>query len=241
MGSSYDLTAKTAIVTGGSRGIGRAIVERLMASGASVEVWDISVCEIDMVNTVAVDVVESDQISQALARLLRRVPRVDILINNAGYLGLPHAFCEHDEDDWQKVIQVNLLGAMRVAHAILPHMRRWGGGRIVNMGSLTGKVGLAQSAAYVAANAGVIAFTKALSREAVSNNVFVNCVAVGPVDTNIIRELGAQVVEAIVADSPIEQLGFPGEVAHLVAWLCSDACQFSGGAVFDISGRRTRH
>jgi 3-oxoacyl-[acyl-carrier protein] reductase len=136
---------------------------------------------------------------------------------------------------------VNLIGVMQVTQAVLPYMLRSGGGRIVNMGSLAGKEGLAKLAGYSAASAGVIAFTKALSREVVGRNILVNCVAAGPIDTDMIRNLGADVVDAMIAESPMKRLGSPADVAHLIAWLCSEAGQFNTGAVFDMSGGRARY
>jgi NAD(P)-dependent dehydrogenase (short-subunit alcohol dehydrogenase family) len=166
---------------------------------------------------------------------------VDILVNNAGYLGVLHAFEWHDPEDWGRIIQVNLIGMMKVAQAVLPQMRAAGGGRIINMGSLAGKEGLAQLAAYSAASAGVIAFTKALAREVVADNIFVNCVAPGPIDTGMIRGLGNEAVKQMIGDSPMRRLGTAEEVAHLIAWLCSDASRFNAGAVFDMSGGRARY
>jgi 3-oxoacyl-[acyl-carrier protein] reductase len=136
---------------------------------------------------------------------------------------------------------VNLIGVMQVTQAVLPYMLRSGAGRIVNMGSLAGKEGLAKLAGYSAASAGVIAFTKALSREVVGRNILVNCVAAGPIDTDMIRDLGADVVDAMIAESPMKRLGSPADVAHLIAWLCSEASQFNTGAVFDMSGGRARY
>jgi len=130
---------------------------------------------------------------------------------------------------------------MQVTQAVLPYMLRSSAGRIVNMGSLAGKEGLAKLAGYSAASAGVIAFTKALSRELVGHNILVNCVAAGPIDTDMIRNLGADAVDAMIAESPMKRLGSPAEVAHLIAWLCSEASQFNTGAVFDISGGRARY
>jgi 3-oxoacyl-[acyl-carrier protein] reductase len=241
MSNTYDLAGKAAVVTGGAKGIGRAIVERLRESGAQVHIWDISAADLHDVASLAVDITLPDQIAKALAATIERVPRIDILVNDAGYLGTLHPFEQHDPNDWHRIIQVNLIGTLLVTQAILPHMRRWGGGRIVNMGSLAGKEGLANLAAYSAASSGVIAFTKALSREVVSSGIFVNCVAPGPIDTSMIHNLGDEAVANMINDSPMKRLGLAEEVAHLVAWLCTDASKFNTGAVFDMSGGRARY
>jgi 2-dehydro-3-deoxy-L-rhamnonate dehydrogenase (NAD+) len=241
MANSYDLSGKFAVVTGGAKGIGRAIAQRLIASGARVCVWDTSVASFESVDSAVVDVTEPAQIGQGVAQLAEQGWRFDILVNNAGYLGNMRTFDEHDSNEWQRIIRVNLLGMLHVTQAVLPHMRRQGGGRIVNMGSLAGKEGLAQLAAYSAASAGVIAFTKALGREVAASNILVNCVAPGPIDTDMIRDLGPDAVKAMINDSPLKRLGSAEEVAHLVAWLCSDASRFNTGAVFDISGGRARY
>lgn len=216
MPNTYDLASKTAVVTGGARGIGRAIAARLLASGARVWAWDTNPTNLPGTAGVVVDVTNSEQIIQAINQVLSSGSRIDILVNNAGYLGTLHAFDDHDPADWLRIIEINLIGMLRVTHLVLPHMRRAGGGRIVNMGSLAGKEGLAHLAAYSAASAGVIAFTKALSREVVGSNIVVNCVAPGPIDTDMIRGLGPEAVTAMIADSPMNRLGSPDEVAHLV-------------------------
>ena len=115
------------------------------------------------------------------------------------------------------------------------------GGRIINLGSLAGKEGLAGIAAYSAASAGVISFSKALSREVAHHGIFVNCVAPGPIDTDMIRDLGPDVVSQMITDSPLRRLGHASEVANLVAWLCTEASCFNTGAVFDMSGGRARY
>jgi 2-dehydro-3-deoxy-L-rhamnonate dehydrogenase (NAD+) len=120
-------------------------------------------------------------------------------------------------------------------------MVRQGGGRIVNLASLAGKEGLAGITAYSAASAGIISFTKALSREVAPHGIFVNCVAPGPIDTDMIRDLGPEAVGQMIKDSPLGRLGQASEVAHLVAWLCTDASRFNTGAVFDMSGGRARY
>jgi 3-oxoacyl-[acyl-carrier protein] reductase len=237
----YDLSGKTAIVTGGARGIGRAVAERLAKSGARARVWDANPVELAGVESRAVDVTRRDQIERALGEIVEQKQRIDILVNNAGYLGTLHAFDAHEPADWQRIIQVNLIGMMQVAQLVVPHMRRSGGGRIVNLGSLAGKEGLAKLAAYSAASGGVVAFTKALGRELAGTGITVNCVAPGPIDTDMIRNLGEDALQAMINDSPLKRLGSADEVAHLVAWLCSDACSFNTGAVFDMSGGRARH
>jgi NAD(P)-dependent dehydrogenase (short-subunit alcohol dehydrogenase family) len=138
-------------------------------------------------------------------------------------------------------VRVNLLGTMQVTQAVLPITVRQRAGRIINLGSLAGKEGLAGITAYSAASAGVISFTKALSREVAPYNVPVNCVAPGPIDTDMIRDLGPEVVDQMIKDSPLGRLGHAREVAELVAWPCTDASRFNTGAVFDMSGGRARY
>lgn len=238
---TYDLGGKTAVVTGGAKGIGRAIVDQLLNSGAQVHVWDLNPIELNSVASTKVDVTDGNQIGSAIDALIRRGSRIDVLINNAGYLGKLNAFEEHERTDWHRIIQVNLIGMMQVTQLVLPHMRRWGGGRIVNMASLAGKEGLAKLAAYSAASAGVISFTKALGREIADTNIRVNCVAPGPIDTDMIRDLGPEAVKGMINDSPMRRLGRAEEVANMVVWLCSDASDFNTGAVFDMSGGRARY
>jgi NAD(P)-dependent dehydrogenase (short-subunit alcohol dehydrogenase family) len=240
MPNSYDLNGKLALVTGGAQGIGRAVVERLVASGAEVHVWDASAADVARTTAQRVDIRDRHAIDTALSEW-KRAHELDILVNDAGYLGAARPFDTHDADDWQRIIDVNLAGTMRVTQAVLPHLVRRRRGRIVNFASLAGKEGLPGITAYSAASAGVIAFTKALSREVVDLGVLVNCIAPGPIDTGMIRSLGAPTVEAMIRDSPMKRLGTPDEVAELVAWLCSDACSFNAGAVFDMSGGRARY
>jgi 2-dehydro-3-deoxy-L-rhamnonate dehydrogenase (NAD+) len=241
MAVTYDFTGQTAIVTGGARGIGRAIAALLVRSGAHVCIWDIAPVDLDGARSLIVDVTKTDQVTQALSRVVDDALHIDILVNNAGYLGSYRQFEQFEPVEWQRILQVNLIGVFEVTRQVLPVMRRAGRGRIVNMGSLAGKEGLPNLAAYSAASAGVIAFTKALSREVCDTDIRVNCVAPGPIDTELIRRLGNAVVDEMITASPLKRLGSAEEVAALVLWLCSDASAFNTGAIFDMSGGRARY
>ena len=241
MNIQYDFSGQTAIVTGGARGIGRAIAAQFVRFGAQVWTWDVDPVELDGAQSLRVDVTKADEIASALGQTSRQSPRVDILVNNAGYLGRYQPFEQFDPAEWHHILQVNLVGVLEVTRQILPLMRRAGQGRIVNMGSLAGKEGLPSLAAYSAASAGVIAFTKALSREVSDGGIRENCVAPGPIDTDLIRGLGHKVVDEMIAASPLKRLGSVAEVAGMVVWLCSTASEFNTGAVFDMSGGRARY
>ena len=241
MDVQYDFSGQTVIVTGGARGIGRAIAAQFVRSGAQVWVWDLDPVDLDGADSMKVDVTKVDQITKALADIISQSSRIDILVNNAGYLGRYQPFEQFDAEEWQIILQVNLIGLFEVTRRILPLMRRSGRGRIVNMGSLAGKEGLPNLAVYSAASAGVIAFTKAVSREVSDTDIRINCVAPGPIDTDLIRRLGKDVVEAMVSASPLKRLGKVDEVAGMVLWLCSGASTFNTGAVFDMSGGRARY
>lgn len=240
MPNTYDLAGKNAIVTGAAKGIGRAIAELLLRNGCAVTIWDASPSNVAGAASVQVDITQSTQIAAAIDRLPAG-QRLDILVNCAGYLGRATTFLEHAPIDWRRILEVNLVGTMQVTQAVLPILVRQGGGRIINLGSLAGKEGVAGITAYSAASAGVISFTKALSREVAQHNVFVNCVAPGPIDTDMIQDLGSEVVNRWISDSPLGRLGEASEIAHLVAWLCTEASRFNTGAVFDMSGGRARY
>ncbi len=241
MDIQYDFSGQTAIVTGGARGIGRAIAAQFLRFGAQVWIWDLDPVELDGAHSLTVDVTKANEIAEAVAQMIRLSPRIDILVNNAGYLGRYKPFEKFDPSEWQDILQTNLVGVFEVTRQILPLMRPAGRGRIVNMGSLAGKEGLPNLAVYSAASAGVIAFTKALSREVCDSDIRVNCVAPGPIDTDLIRRLGPEIVDEMIAASPLKRLGSVDEVAGMVLWLCSAASAFNTGAVLDMSGGRARY
>jgi len=236
---AYDFGGQTVVVAGGAGGIGRAIVGRLADCGASVWTWDIASRAEEA--CLQVDVTDREQVAYALAQVIDRDGGIDVLVNCPGVLGSYLPFDEVSAAEWKRVIEVNLAGVMEVCGQVAPAMRRAGHGRIVNMGSLAAKQGLANLAAYSAASGGVVAFSKALAQELVGYGVFVNCVTPGPVATTLITDLGSTVVESMVASSPMRRLGTPAEVAELVVWLCSEAATFMTGGVFDVSGGRATY
>ena len=242
MALNYNFGGRTAVVAGGSGGIGRCIVARLVASGASVWTWDVACPPGDGSGKYfEVDVTKPEQVSSAVSRVIAEAGAIDILVNSAGLLGPYKAFDHLTRAEWDRIIEVNLVGAMDVCNQVVPHMLAAGHGLIVNMGSLAAKQGLANLVAYSAASGGVVAFSKALAQELVQSGIRVNCVAPGPIDTTLITDLGPDIVRSMVAASPMKRLGMPAEVAELVVWLCSDSCTFATGAVYDVSGGRASY
>lgn len=237
MSVTYDFSGKTAVVTGGSKGIGRAICQQLKMSAAKVWNWDVVAGDLDGVLFEKVDVTDGKQIDAAISK----VGRIDILVNNAGLLGPPLAVEQLKSEDWRRVLDVNLTSVFEVSRRIVPLMKQSGWGRIVNMASVAAKEGFTNLSAYSSASAGVVAFTKALGKELANTAIRVNVVAPAAIDTDLIRQFSPEAINAMVARTPLNRLGTVEEVARLVTWLCSDDCSFSTGAVFDLSGGRATY
>jgi 3-oxoacyl-[acyl-carrier protein] reductase len=236
----YDFSGRVAVVTGGAKGIGEAIARRLKAAGAQVWVWDLSPGTLDGVRYQTVDVTKADQIARAIGEIAETSP-IDILVNNAGMTGGSAAVADFDPQQWRRVVDVNLTAVFEVSRLAVPHLLRAKAGRIVNIASLAGKEGTPHLSAYSAAKAGVIAFTKSLAKELAGTPVRVNSVAPAAVETDILRQMAPDVVAAMIAKSPMQRLGAVEEVAEIVLWLCSEACTFNTGAVFDLSGGRATY
>ena len=246
--NNIDLAGRTAIVTGGAKGIGYAIAERLLRSGATVTVWDIDHARLaDAATTLAdagsvssdiVDVTDADAISAAVARANSAMGKIDILVNNAGAVGTIAPVWEQPLENWERMLRLNLTGTFLCCRAIVPTMIDAGYGRIVNIASNAGKVGTRNNAGYAAAKAGVISLTKSLSKDAAKTGVLVNAVAPGGTNTELFDDLSEEYRAAIVDGMELGRLLEPPEIAALAAWLASEDCSFSTGAVFDISGGR---
>lgn len=233
------LAGRVAVVTGGAKGIGAAIARRLAADGAAVEVWDLEPAAGFASETV--DVAEEAAVERAASATLARRGRIDILVNNAGILGPAQPLERTDLGLWRRIHEVNLTGTFLCCRAVIPAMRRQGGGRIVNIASIAGKEGTPNAAAYSSSKAGVIALTKALGKELVEAGILVNAIAPAAIATELLAQAGPELVATFVARCPMRRLGTVEEAAALVAWLVSPACSFSTGAVFDLSGGRATY
>ena len=237
--TSADRAGRVAVVTGGASGIGRRIAERLRDRGATVEVWDLGDAE-GFVSR-HVDVGSEAAIATAAEAALARSGAVHILVCSAGILGPVAPVERYALPDWEAVLRVNLAGTFLACRALLPAMRDAGWGRIVTIASIAGKEGTPGCAAYSASKAGVIALTKALGKELAGSGVLANCLAPGLIETPIMAGMTPETVAGMVAKCPLDRLGTVDEVAALTLWLCSEACTFNTGAVFDLSGGRATY
>ncbi len=249
--NQIDLNHRTAIVTGGARGIGRAIAERLLASGARVSLWDVDApalartsSEIGSsvtVHTATVDLADLASVRVAAESTAAAFGKIDLLVNNAGITGGNARTWEINPDDWRRVLDINLTGVFHCCHAVIPHLLRNGYGRIVNIASIAGKEGNPNAAHYSASKAGVIALTKSLGKELATSNVLVNCITPAVIKTDIFQQMTQAQIDYMLSKIPMGRLGRREEVAAMVAWLCSEECSFTTGAVFDLSGGRATY
>jgi 2-dehydro-3-deoxy-L-rhamnonate dehydrogenase (NAD+) len=242
-----DLDGRNAVVTGGGSGLGLAIAERLAASGATVVIWDIDGAAAQAAgrklggSAVVADVSDPAAVASAVKATLALVPTIDVLINNAGITGPNAALWEYPVEGWQKVFAVNVEGVFHCCRAIVPVMRERNYGRIVNIASVAGKDGNPNASAYSASKAAVIALTKSLGKELADTAIRVNCVTPAAVRTAIFAQMTPAHIDFMLSKIPLGRFGEPHEIAALVAWLASEECSFSTGAVFDLSGGRSTY
>jgi len=249
--NQIDLKSRVAIVTGAARGIGLAIARCLASSGANVALWDIDanalpaaekeLAPLGKLTSVQVDVTAADSVAAAVASTLRAFSKIDILVNNAGIAGANAKLWETDPAEWQRVLNINLNGPFHCCRAVVPHMLQNNYGRIVNIASIAGKEGNPNAAHYSASKAGLIALTKSLGKELATRNILVNCIAPAVIDTDILKQMTQQHIDYMLSKIPMNRFGRAEEAAALVAWLCSEDCSFSTGAVFDLSGGRATY
>ena len=247
--NQLDLQGRHAVITGGAAGLGFAIAERVLASGGSVTLWDLDAKALDQAvmalgskaHGVRVDVSQHESVVQAVAATVAQQPRIDILVNSAGITGPNTKVWDYPVADWARVMEVNLNGLFHCCREVAPVMRRHNYGRIVNIASVAGKDGNPNASAYSASKAAVIALTKSLGKELADTGVLVNCVTPAAVKTAIFDQMSAEHIQFMLSKIPMGRFGTPQEVAALVAWLCTEDCSFSTGAVFDLSGGRSTY
>ena len=248
-----DMKGRHAVITGAATGLGFAIAQRMLASGARVTVWDrdaagmIAAAEQlrkqqpgAVVNTVQVDVTRHDSVVQATAQTTA-LADVDVLVNSAGITGPNVKVWDYPVDAWKQVFDVNVNGLFYCCRELSAHMKARNYGRIVNIASVAGKDGNPNASAYSASKAAVIGLTKSLGKELADTGVRVNCVTPAAVKTAIFDQMSPEHIQFMLSKIPMARFGEPEEVAAMVTWLSTEECSFSTGAVFDLSGGRSTY
>jgi len=246
--NQIDLKGKVAIITGGARGIGYAIAERMLNSGAEVCLWDIDDQQMHIAEsslsgkgrtvTMKVELTSEQEVQMAANKVESLFGKIDILVNNAGITGGNAVTWELDTQVWRKVIEVNLIAPFITCHAVVPKMISNGYGRIINVSSIAGKEGNPTASHYSASKAGLIGLTKSLGKELATKNIMVNCITPAAAKTELFAQMTQQHIDYMLAKIPMNRFLEVEEAAAMVAWLASEECSFTTGGVFDISGGR---
>ena len=249
--NQIDLNHRVAVITGGAQGIGYATAERLLRSGASVVLWDIdaaklaearsSLAALGAVDGSVVELTDDAAVHAAAAQVVTAHGRIDILVNNAGITGGNATTWELDPAVWRRVIEVNLIAPYLTCRAVVPHMlqREWG--RIVNIASVAGKEGNPNASHYSASKAGLIALTKSLSKEVATKGILVNAITPAVAKTAMFAQMKQSHIDYMLGKIPMGRFVEVDEIAAMVAWLSSEDCSFSTGAVFDLTGGRATY
>lgn len=244
--NQLDMKGRAAIVTGGAAGIGFAIAQRLAASGARVSLWDrdgealarAAAALGSGAHVQTVDVTREEQVAAATTASIAALQRIDALVCSAGITGPNTTVEQYPVAAWREVLDINLTGLFLCNRALVPHMRGNNYGRIVNIASIAGKEGNPNASAYSASKAGVIALTKSLGKELATTGIRVNCVTPAAVRTGMFAQMTQAHIDFMLTKIPMARFGDVAEIAALVAWLATEDCSFSTGAVFDLSGGR---
>jgi len=251
--NSLDLNGRHAVITGGATGLGYAIAQRMIDSGARVTLWDRDAHAVAVaadklkrsragavVVSIAVDVASHEAIANATQQTVA-LAGVDALVNSAGVTGPNTKLWDYPVDSWRQVFDVNVHGLFYCCRELSAHMRTRNYGRIVNIASVAGKDGNPNASAYSASKAAVIGLTKSLGKELADTPVRVNCVTPAAVKTPIFEQMTPEHIQFMLSKIPMGRFGLPEEVASMVTWLCTEDCSFSTGAVFDLSGGRSTY
>src|SRR5215469_18497555 len=244
-----DFDGRTAVITGGAAGIGLSVARRLIESGGRVSLWDRDGAALERARadlgkaaeTRIVDVVDAASVDAAARDTAAALERLDALVCSAGITGPNTTTWDYPVDAWRQVIEVNLNAIFYCNRAVVPLMLKADYGRIVNIASVAGKEGNPNAPAYSASKAGVIGLTKSLGKELAKSGIRVNCVAPAAVKTAIFDQMTQAHIDFMLSKIPMGRFGTVDEIAALVAWLCTEECSFSTGAVFDLSGGRATY
>jgi len=249
--NQLDLKGRVAVITGGAQGIGYAVAERMLQSGAAVSLWDINTAQLakasdalgafGKVSTEVVELSDEASVDAATQATLSKLGRLDILVNSAGITGGNATTWELEPDVWRRVIEVNLVGSYLTCRSVVPHMIKAGYGRIVNIASVAGKEGNPNASHYSASKAGLIGLTKSLGKELAKTGVLVNAVTPAAARTPIFSSMKQEHIDFMLSKIPMGRFLEVGEAASMIAWLSSEDCAFSTGAVFDLSGGRATY
>ncbi|WP_287497846.1 SDR family NAD(P)-dependent oxidoreductase [Pandoraea sp. CB10b_02] len=249
--NQYDFSGRSAVVTGGAHGIGFAVAQRLAQSGARVALWDrdeaaLAVARESLAShgeavAITVDVTDAQAVGEAVSATLRAFGKIDALVHSAGIAGPNAPLAEYPDDEWRRVINVDLDATFHVNKAVIRTMIDKGYGRIVNVASIAGKEGNPNASAYSAAKAGVIALTKSLGKETATLDVAVNCVTPAAARTRIFEQMAQTHIDYMLSKIPRGRFVEVSEIASLIAWLASEENSFTTGAVFDLSGGRATY
>ncbi len=246
---SFDLNNRVAVVTGGAQGFGFSITKRFLDSGAKVIIWDIDKKAIDEASKEIssekcsyqlVDVTNFEDINKNIENITKE-KNIDIFINNAGIAGKNAKVWDYPNDEWLKVINLDLNAVFYCCKAIVPHMIKNNYGRIINIASIAGKEGNPNASAYSAAKAAVIGFTKSLGKELADKNIAVNCVTPAAAKTRIFDQITQEHIDYMLSKIPRNRFVKVEELASLVTWLACEENSFSTAAVFDLSGGRATY
>jgi 3-oxoacyl-[acyl-carrier protein] reductase len=246
-----DLQDRVAVITGGARGIGYAIAERMLGCGARVALWDRdsdrltqskeALQGLGTVSTHTLDVTDAAQVERTAAETRKAHGKIDILVASAGITGPNVKTWEYAPQDFRQVLEINLVGLYLCNRAVVPIMIQNDYGRILNIASIAGKEGNPNAPAYSASKAGVIALTKSLGKELAHTNIRVNCITPAAAQTEMFAQMTQQHIDFMLSKIPMARFVKVEEIAAMVAWICSEECSFTTGAVFDISGGRATY